>query len=107
MACSIDREPLLVQQVADAPDEQHFVMLVVAPVAAALYRLELRELLLPVAEHVRLDRAQLADFANGEVALGGDRREGGASLPGLGHGLQLRPLPSIFDSREKSPRGER
>jgi len=47
-------------------DEQHFVVLVVAAVAAALHRLELCELLLPVAEHVRLHRAQIAYLPDGE-----------------------------------------
>ena len=77
MPRAVDREALLVEQVADAPDQQHFVMLVIAAVAAPLYRLELRELLLPVAQHVRLDRAQLADLANREIALGGYRRQVG------------------------------
>ena len=38
--------------------KQHLVVLVVAAVAAALDRLQLRELLLPIAQHVRLDRTQ-------------------------------------------------
>src|ERR1700751_5591146 len=71
---AIDRESLLVEEIPDAADEQNFVVLIVAAVAAALDRLELREFLLPIAEHVRLDRTQVADLADGEVALGGDRR---------------------------------
>src|SRR6516165_4666539 len=74
MAGAVDGEALLVEQVADAPDEQDFVVLVVAAVAAALDRLELREFLLPVTEHVRLNRTEVADLADGEIALGGDRR---------------------------------
>jgi hypothetical protein len=53
----------------------HVLALVVAAIAAALDGLELRELLLPVAQHVRLDAAQVADLADGEVALAGDRRQ--------------------------------
>src|SRR3569623_1281253 len=63
---AVDREALLVEKVADAPDQQHLVVLVVTAIAAALHRLQLREFLLPVAQHVRLHRAKLADFANRE-----------------------------------------
>src|ERR1043166_1419823 len=71
-AGAADGEALIVQQVADAADQQHLVMLIIAPVAAPFHRFELSELLLPVAQHVRLDAAQLADLADGEVALGRD-----------------------------------
>src|SRR5689334_16749241 len=74
MAGAVDREPLLVEQVPDAPYEQDFVMLVVAAVATALDGLELCEFLLPIAEHVWLDGTQVAHLADGEVALGGDGR---------------------------------
>src|SRR5687767_3298428 len=79
VARTVDREPLLVEQVADATDQQHLVVLVIAPVAAPLDRLELRELLFPVAQHVRLDRTEVTDLADREVALRGDRREVGLS----------------------------
>ena len=75
VARAADGEALVVQQAADLADDDHVLALVVAAVAAALHRLELRELLLPIAQHVRLDAAQLADFADGEVALAGDRRQ--------------------------------
>src|SRR5262245_54655332 len=39
-----DGESLLVQKLADAPNEQHFVVLVIPTVAAPLDRLQLREL---------------------------------------------------------------
>src|SRR3989304_1186860 len=54
VARAADGEALFVQQVADAADEQHFVVLVVAPVAAALDRLQLGEFLFPVAQRGRL-----------------------------------------------------
>src|SRR5690606_26698085 len=66
---------LFVQERADLPDHQHVMALVIAPVAAPLDRLEAGEFRLPVAQHVRLDVAQLADLTDGEVALGRDRRE--------------------------------
>jgi len=110
-----DREALLVEQLAYAPDEQHLVVLVIAAVAAPLHRLELRELLLPVAQHVRLDAAQLAHFADREVALSGDRREGFLHENQQDQEINLdftrtRPpaacrlarLPSVCDLREMS-----
>src|SRR5882762_10072282 len=88
-----DGVALFVEQLPDAPDQQHLVMLVVAPVATTLHRLELRELLLPVAQHVRLHPAEFAHFTDGEVALRGDRRE--LSFPAaLLHGGLSRPWPS-------------
>src|SRR5574341_2316517 len=46
VAGAADGEPLLVQQLADAADQQHLVVLVIPAVPAALHRLELGELLL-------------------------------------------------------------
>src|SRR5690606_3236739 len=80
IARTADREALLVEQRADTTDEQHFVVLVIAAVAAPLHWLELREFLFPIAQHVRLDLAQVADFANGEVALGGNRGKCGSGF---------------------------
>src|SRR5690606_14642585 len=74
-AGTADGVALLVQQAADLPHHQHVVALVVTAVAAPLDRVQAREFGLPVPEHVRLDVAQLADLADGEVALGRDRRE--------------------------------
>lgn len=48
-------------------------MLVVATVSTPLHRAQLRELLLPITEHVRFDAAQIADFTDGEIAF---RRNG-------------------------------
>jgi len=74
IARTADRETLFVQQTADLPDNQHVLTLIVAAIAATFHRLQLREFLLPVAQDVRLDAAQIADLANGEVALPRDRR---------------------------------
>jgi len=100
MPCTVDREALLIEQVADPTDQQDFVMLVIAPIAAPLDWLQLRKLLLPVAKHVRLDGAQIADLANREITLGGDRGKGSLSSAGFGHGSPLRPWPSTSGSRE-------
>src|SRR5437762_73080 len=101
-----DGEALFVEQLADAADEQHFVVLVIAPVAAPLHRLQLGELLLPVAQDVRLHPAQLAHLTDGEVALGGDRRK--FSFPAaLLHGAPSRRWPSVSGWRGRSRRDAR
>src|SRR5690606_33659972 len=64
-----DGESLVVEQRADLANHEHVMTLVVASVAATLDRLEIRELLLPVAKHMRLYTTKLADFANREIAL--------------------------------------
>src|SRR6476646_6051199 len=50
VARAADGEAFFVEQLADATDEQHFVVLVVAAVAPPLDGLQLREFLLPVAQ---------------------------------------------------------
>src|SRR5690606_30497244 len=64
-----DGKPFFIQQAADLANHQYVVALVIAPVAPALYRLQLRKLLFPVAQDVRLDAAQLAHFTDGEITL--------------------------------------
>ena len=90
LARTADGEALLIEQTADLADDQHIMALVIAAIAAAFDRLELGELLLPIAQHVRLDAAKIADFADGEVALTRDRREL-AIIPGFQH----KPLPAL------------
>src|ERR1700680_1333505 len=53
VARAVDGKSLLVEQVADPPDQQHFMVLVVTPIAASLDGLQLCKLLLPVAKQVR------------------------------------------------------
>ncbi|CAH1745300.1 protein of unknown function [Thauera humireducens] len=76
VACTGYGEALLVQQFPDAPDQQHLMVLVIAPVAAPLDRLELGKLLLPIAQDMRLDGTQLADLTDREIALCRNRRQG-------------------------------
>ena len=57
IACPADGEALLIEQTANLADDQYVLTLIIAPVTAPLDRFELREFLLPVAEHVRLDAA--------------------------------------------------
>src|SRR5579863_3539967 len=84
LAGTADGEALLVQEAADLADHQDVVALVIAAVAAAFHGFELGELLLPVAQHVRLHAAQVADLADGEVALPRDRGQF-AVVPGFQH----------------------
>src|SRR5437763_2277028 len=97
-------EALVVEEAPDLADDEHVLALVVAPVAAPLDRLELREFLLPVAQHVRLDAAQLTHLSDGEVPLAGNRRQLGVTL-WLQH--RLRPVPSVSGLGGKSPRAGR
>jgi hypothetical protein len=46
------------------------MVLVVAPVASSLHGAQLRELLLPIPEHMRFNAAQVAHLTDGEIALG-------------------------------------
>jgi len=50
---------------------------VITPIAAPLDRLELWEFLLPIAKHMGFDAAQIAYFADREIALSRNR---GSSL---------------------------
>src|SRR5258708_10957641 len=68
IARSADGEALLVEKLADTADQQKLLSPVVATVAAALYRPQLSELLLPIAKDLRLDAAQLAVLAPRRVA---------------------------------------
>jgi len=72
--CSADRKSLFIQQAPDLPNDEHILALIVPPVAASLDWFELGELLFPIAQHMRFDAAQVADFADREVALPGNRR---------------------------------
>src|SRR5690606_430534 len=74
IASAADREPLLIEQRPDLPDDEHVLPLVITPIAAALDGLQLRKLLLPIAQNMRLHPAQLAHFTDREVALARDRR---------------------------------
>ena len=64
-----DGEAFVIQKAAYLTNDQNVLALIVAPVAAALDGLELRELLLPVPEYVRLDRTKVAHLTNREVTL--------------------------------------
>jgi hypothetical protein len=48
------------------------VVLVITAIATAFDRPKLGELLLPIAQNMRLDTAQIAHFTDGEIAFGWD-----------------------------------
>ena len=75
ITCAADRKALSIQQLADTPNQHHLMVLIIAPVAATLDWIKLGKFLLPIAQHMRLDPAQLADFTDGEITFGGDSRE--------------------------------
>ena len=75
VARAVDGETVLVEQFADATDQQHLVVLVVTPIAATLQRLQLSELLLPVPEYMGFHPAKLAYFPDREIALRGNGRK--------------------------------
>src|SRR6185437_1237597 len=104
VARATDCETLVVQEAADLADDDHILALVIATVAPALHRLELWEFLLPVAQHMWLDPAQVTHFTDGEVPLAGDRRQLGVIL-WLQH--RLRRAPLVFVRAGTSPRGGR
>jgi len=64
-----DREAFVVQQTADLANDQHVLPLIVATIATPFDWLELREFLLPVPEHVRLDRTEITHLTDREVSL--------------------------------------
>ena len=93
VARAADREALLVEEAADLANDQHVLALVITAIAAPLHGLELRKLLFPITQYVRFDAAQVADFADREVALAGNRRQ-----LAIVAWFQHRPLPepSVF-----------
>ena len=70
VASTADGESLVVQQIAYAPDHQHFVVLVITAIPTSLHGPQLRKFLLPIAKNMRFDTTQFTDLTNGEVAFG-------------------------------------
>src|SRR4029078_5326231 len=102
VAGAADREALIVEELADAPDEEHLVALVVEAGAAPLDGLQLREFLLPIAQHVRLHAAQLAHFTDREVALRRNRRQLRLRTLACFHCSSAPPSPSVSGMRGES-----
>jgi len=94
---------LIVEQLSNPPNQQHFVVLIVAAVSPSLYGLQLREFLFPVPEDMRLYTAQLAHFADREVALRRNKRKRGHGTTVAVHplGSAYRLMPSASAMRER------
>ena len=52
------------------------MVLVVPAIATPFHGAQLRELLLPITEHMRFDAAQVSHFTNGEISFCRDGRQG-------------------------------
>ena len=70
LAGATDGETLFIQQTSNLANHDHVTALIIAAVPATFDRLELFELLLPIAEHMRLDATQFAYFANRKITFG-------------------------------------
>ena len=90
---------MLIKQAFDLPNQNDVLSLIVSSVASPLDRLELGEFRLPVAQHMGLDRTELANLTDGEIALRGNWREFVVILR-FQHTLLL--LLSVFVLAEKS-----
>ena len=101
---SANRKSLFIQQAANLANDQHVLPLVIAAIAAPLHGLELREFLLPVAQYVGFDTAQVAHLADREVPLARNRRQF-AIVAWFQH--MPRRAPSIFGQDGTLRRGER
>src|SRR3569833_1020640 len=64
-----DGEAVFVYQASYLAHHHHVVMLIIPAIAAPLHRLELRKFLLPITQHMRFHRAEIADLTDGEIAL--------------------------------------
>jgi hypothetical protein len=69
LSCPADGEPVVVKKAANLPNDQHVLPLIIAAIASPLDRFQLWKFLFPVAKHVRLDSAQVADFPYREISL--------------------------------------
>ena len=99
MPSTADCIALLIKQAFDLPNQNDVLSLIVSSVASPLDRLELGEFRLPVAQHMGLDRTELANLTDGEIALRRNWREFVVILR-FQHTLLL--LLSVFVLAEKS-----
>ena len=90
VARAADGEALIIQETANLADNDYILTLIIAAIAAPFDRLELWKLLLPIAQHVRFDPAQVTHLTDREVALAGNRRQL-IDILWLQHMLQLVP----------------
>ena len=71
------------------------MVLVIPAIATPLHRTQLRELLLPITEHMRFDTAQITNLTNSEVAFRGNGRERFLQLNQCGREETSKSTPSL------------
>ena len=71
------------------------MVLVIPAIATPFHRTQLRELLLPITEHVRFDAAQIANFTDSEIAFRGNGRERFLQLNQCGREETSKSTPTL------------
>src|SRR5690606_13463225 len=89
-----DGVPLIVEQAPDLANGQYILTLIVAAVSPPLDGSKLTELLLPIAQHMGLHAAEVADLTDREIPLPRNWRQFSV-VTGFQH--MLPPSPSAFD----------
>src|SRR5258706_1398066 len=72
--CAADGKPLFIQQAPYLPNDQHVLALIVPAVAPALGGPEVREILLPITQHMRVDAPPVPYFTHSEITPSPGRR---------------------------------
>ena len=74
LARPADGETLIIEQAANLAHHEDIMPLIVAAVSAPLDGAKLGEFLFPITQHMGFDPAELADFADSEIAFAWDWR---------------------------------
>ena len=69
-----DGKTLVIEKAPNLSDDQDVLALIITPVATPFDRLQLRELLFPVTQYVRLHRTQITHLSDSEIAFSWDWR---------------------------------
>lgn len=80
LAGTTNGKPLIIKERSDLADHQDVLALIVTAIAATLDGLQLGKFLFPVAQYMRFDRTEVADFTNSEISLTGDGWEFGVMI---------------------------
>jgi hypothetical protein len=76
IARTANRKAVFIEQFSNLANQQHFVMLIVTTVTTTLHGPKLGELLLPIAQDMRLYGTKITDLTNREIPLGRYGRKG-------------------------------
>ena len=74
LAGATNRKTVVVKETTNLTNDQHILALIIASITAPRYRLQLWKLLLPIAQHMRLDRTQVAYLTYSEITFAWDWR---------------------------------